>query len=105
MFVVCADEENKCCIDNERKGGRYETKKTRNKAETCRSYGGSYGAVSGECERLGRDEAEETTGITLAENAPQYLYVGDGTTIAVIWDGKLQDDGKDNKNTIYQGNG
>ena len=66
MFVVCADEENKCCIDNERKGGRYETKKTRNKAETCRSY---------------------------------------GTTIAVIWDGKLQDDGKDNKNTIYQGNG
>ena len=32
-------------------------------------------------------------------------YVGDGTTIAVIWDGKLQDDGKDNKNTIYQGNG
>ena len=58
MFVVCADEENKCCIDNERKGGRYETKKTRNKAETCRSYGGSYGAVSGECERLGRDECE-----------------------------------------------
>ena len=50
-------------------------------------------------------KAEETTGITLAENAPQYLYVGDGTTIAVIWDGKLQDDGKDNKNTIYQGNG
>ena len=41
----------------------------------------------------------------MAENAPQYLYVGDGTTIAVIWDGKLQDDGKDNKNTIYQGNG
>ena len=58
MFVVCADEENKCCIDNERKGGRYETKKKRNKAETCRSYGGSYGAVSGECERLGRDECE-----------------------------------------------
>jgi len=50
-------------------------------------------------------KAEETTGITLAENAPQYLYVGDGTTIAVIWDGKIQDDGKDNKNTIYQGNG
>ena len=50
-------------------------------------------------------KAEETAGITLAENAPQYLYVGDGTTIAVIWDGKLQDDGKDNKNTIYQGNG
>ena len=50
-------------------------------------------------------KAEETTGITLAENAPQYLYAGDGTTIAVIWDGKLQDDGKDNKNTIYQGNG
>ena len=50
-------------------------------------------------------KAEETTEITLAENAPQYLYVGDGTTIAVIWDGKLQDDGKDNKNTIYQGNG
>lgn len=50
-------------------------------------------------------KAEETTGITLAENAPQYLYVGDVTTIAVIWDGKLQDDGKDNKNTIYQGNG
>ena len=50
-------------------------------------------------------KAEETTGITLAENAPQYLYVGDGTTIAVIWDGKLRDDGKDNKNTIYQGNG
>ena len=50
-------------------------------------------------------KAEGTTGITLAENAPQYLYVGDGTTIAVIWDGKLQDDGKDNKNTIYQGNG
>ena len=50
-------------------------------------------------------KAAETTEITLAENAPQYLYVGDGTTIAVIWDGKLQDDGKDNKNTIYQGNG
>ena len=50
-------------------------------------------------------KADGTTGITLAENAPQYLYVGDGTTIAVIWDGKLQDDGKDNKNTIYQGNG
>ena len=50
-------------------------------------------------------KAEGTTEITLPENAPQYLYVGDGTTIAVIWDGKLQDDGKDNKNTIYQGNG
>ena len=50
-------------------------------------------------------KAEVTAEITLAENAPQYLYVGDGTTIAVIWDGKLQDDGKDNKNTIYQGNG
>ena len=50
-------------------------------------------------------KAEETAEITLAENAPQYLYVGDGTTIAVIWDGKLQGDGKDNKNTIYQGNG
>ena len=37
-------------------------------------------------------KAEETAEITLAENAPQYLYVGDGTTIAVIWDGKLQDD-------------
>ena len=50
-------------------------------------------------------KAEKTTEITLTENAPQYLYVGDKTTIAVIWDGKLQDDGKDNKNTIYQGNG
>ena len=50
-------------------------------------------------------KAEETTEITLAENAPQYLYVGDNDTIAVIWDGKLKDDGKDNKNTIYQGNG
>lgn len=50
-------------------------------------------------------KAEETAEITLAENAPQYLYVGDNATIAVIWDGKLQDDGKDNKNTIYQGNG
>ena len=50
-------------------------------------------------------KAEETTEITLPENAPQYLYVGDKTTIAVIWDGKLKDDGKDNKNTIYQGNG
>lgn len=50
-------------------------------------------------------KAEETTEITLPENAPQYLYVGDNDTIAVIWDGKLQDDGKDNKNTIYQGNG
>ena len=50
-------------------------------------------------------DADETAEITLPENAPQYLYVGDGTTIAVIWDGKLQDDGKDNKNTIYQGNG
>ena len=58
MFVVCADEENKCCIDNERKGGRYETKKTRNKAETCRSHGGSYDAVSGGCQRLRRDECE-----------------------------------------------
>ena len=50
-------------------------------------------------------KAEETAEITLPENAPQYLYVGDNDTIAVIWDGKLQDDGKDNKNTIYQGNG
>ena len=50
-------------------------------------------------------KAEETAEITLPENAPQYLYVGDKTTIAVIWDGKLKDDGKDNKNTIYQGNG
>ena len=50
-------------------------------------------------------KAEETTEITLAENAPQYLYVGDNDIIAVISDGKLQDDGKDNKNTIYQGNG
>ena len=50
-------------------------------------------------------KAEESTEITLAENAPQYLYVGDNDTIAVISDGKLQDDGKDNKNTIYQGNG
>ncbi len=50
-------------------------------------------------------KAEETTEITLAENAPQYLYVGDNDTIAVIWDGKLKDDGKDNKNTIYQENG
>ena len=50
-------------------------------------------------------KAEETAEITLAENAPQYLYVGDNDTIAVIWDGKLKDDGKDNKNTIYQGNG
>lgn len=50
-------------------------------------------------------KAAETTEITLAENAPQYLYVGDNDTIAVISDGKLQDDGKDNKNTIYQGNG
>ena len=50
-------------------------------------------------------KAEENTEIALAENAPQYLYVGDNSTIAVIWDGKLQDDGKaDNKNTIYQGN-
>ena len=50
-------------------------------------------------------KAEETTEITLAENAPQHLYVSDNDTIDVIWDGKLQDDGKDNKNTIYQGNG
>ena len=50
-------------------------------------------------------KAEETTEITLPENAPQYLFVGDNDTIAVIWDGKLKDDGKDNKNTIYQGNG
>ncbi len=51
-------------------------------------------------------KAKETTEITVAENAPQYLYVGDNSTIAVIWDGKLQDDGNaDNKNTIYQGNG
>ena len=50
-------------------------------------------------------KAAETTEITLTENAPQYLYVGDNDTIAVISDGKLQDDGKDNKNTIYQGNG
>ena len=50
-------------------------------------------------------KAEETAEITLAENAPQHLYVGDNDTIEVIWDGKLQDDGKDNKNTIYQGNG
>ena len=37
------------------KGGRYETKKTRNKADVCRSHGGFYGAVCGGCERLGRD--------------------------------------------------
>ena len=49
MFVVCASQG---------KGGRYETKKTRNKADVCRSHGGSYGAVSGECERLGCDECE-----------------------------------------------
>ena len=40
------------------KGGRYETKKTRNKADVCRSHGGSYDAVDGGCERLGRDECE-----------------------------------------------
>ena len=40
------------------KGGRYETKKTRNKADVCRSHGGSYGAVGGGCERLGRDGCE-----------------------------------------------
>ena len=40
------------------KGGRYETKKTRNKADVCRSHGGSYGAVRGGCERLGSDECE-----------------------------------------------
>ena len=42
------------------KGGRYETKtkKTRGKADICRSDGGSYGAVGSGCERLGRDECE-----------------------------------------------
>lgn len=64
----------------------------------------SNGIADAELEVLTVD-ADETEGITLAENAPQYLYVGDNDTIAVIWDGKLQDDGKDNKNTIYQGNG
>ena len=59
--------------------------------------------VSGWC--VMNAKAEETTEITLAENAPQHLYVSDNDTIEVIWDGKLQDDGKDNKNTIYQGNG
>ena len=50
-------------------------------------------------------KAEETTEITVAENAPQYLYVGDNSTIAVIWDGKLQDDGvTDNATTEYKGN-
>ena len=40
------------------KGGRYETKKTRSKTDICRSHGGSYGAVGGGCERLGRDECK-----------------------------------------------
>ena len=34
----------------------YDTRKRRNKADVCRSHGGSYGAVRGGCERLGRDE-------------------------------------------------
>ena len=72
-------------------------------AEVTEAVSGN-GIADAELEVLTVD-ADETAGITLAENAPQYLYVGDGTTIAVIWDGKLQDDGKDNKNTIYQGNG
>ena len=72
-------------------------------AEVTEAISGN-GIADAELEVLTVD-ADETAGITLAENAPQYLYVGDGTTIAVIWDGKLQDDGKDNKNTIYQGNG
>ena len=72
-------------------------------AEVTEAVSGN-GIADAELEVLTVD-ADEAEGITLAENAPQYLYVGDGTTIAVIWDGKLQDDGKDNKNTIYQGNG
>jgi len=72
-------------------------------AEVTEAVSGN-GIADAELEVLTVD-ADEAEGITLAENAPQYLYVGDGTTIAVIWDGKFQDDGKDNKNTIYQGNG
>ncbi len=72
-------------------------------AEVTEAVSGN-GIADAELEALTVD-ADETAEITLPENAPQYLYVGDGTTIAVIWDGKLQDDGKDNKNTIYQGNG
>ena len=72
-------------------------------AEVTEAVSGN-GIADAELEVLTVD-ADETAEITLPENAPQYLYVGDGTTIAVIWDGKLQDDGKDNKNTIYQGNG
>ncbi len=51
-------EETGGGADNEGKGGRYETKKTRNKADVCRSDGGSYGAVGGGCERLRSDECE-----------------------------------------------
>ena len=72
-------------------------------AEATEAVSGN-GIADAELEVLTVD-ADETAEITLAENAPQYLYVGDKTTIAVIWDGKLQDDGKDNKDTIYQGNG
>ena len=72
-------------------------------AEVTEAVSGN-GIADAELEVLTVD-ADEMEGITLAENAPQYLYVGDNDTIAVIWDGKLQDDGKDNKNTIYQGNG
>ena len=72
-------------------------------AEVTEAVSGN-GIADAELEALTVD-ADETAEITLAENAPQYLYVGDNDTIAVIWDGKLQDDGKDNKDTIYQGNG
>ena len=72
-------------------------------AEVTEAVSGN-GIADAELEVLTVD-ADETEGITLAENAPQHLYVSDNDTIDVIWDGKLQDDGKDNKNTIYQGNG
>lgn len=56
-FAVCMRKQ--CALHRDVKmGGRYETKKTRNKADVCQSHGGSYGIVGGGCERMGRDECE-----------------------------------------------
>ena len=87
----------------------YDTRKRRNKADVCRSHGGSYGAVRGGCERLGRDEwkAEETT-TALAKNIPESLAIYDDKSgkweINIIKAGVLQADGvTGNEATEYKG--
>ena len=80
MMVVCdCRKKQGGGADNEGKGGRYETKtkKTMSKADICRSDGGSYGAVSGGCKRLGRDECEGR-GDRNGNNSPILVHNGRG---------------------------